>query len=400
MPALRSGHVGIMPPGALGVAMFYHLTRQATRLDHPVHLLQRPGSRSGARLRETGSLRLLHNGALTALPLRTHLRGDLLDGLRNDHLPEVVLVATNPDQLNGVITNLVELSEALFAREPGAAPEALAEQLPILVFCANGIYFQRLRQIYLEKLEESTLLGRLPDLWPEAMPRIISRILRGVTLQTGLREGTGATALYRPGPPGQTIVAGSHEPTRARACAVLQHRGGWFDDAGSESPTRVEFQKALINLSFNLIGMIHCIDAGSGHFGPQRVGDVLDDSNQLAEARALAESVVEIGKAVRAYGPEESFETIFAQLKGSAEAHRGHVPSSIQLLEQRLRTGELRAEVTPTEGWLINPLIHYARNSELPEVARHLEDLKGQLIQRLQRAIDHYGLAAEVEPQE
>ena len=39
--------------------------------------------------------------------------------------------------------------------------------LPVVVLASNGIYYQRLRQIYLEKLEESSLLGRLPDLWPD-----------------------------------------------------------------------------------------------------------------------------------------------------------------------------------------------------------------------------------------
>ena len=52
------------------------------------------------------------------------------------------------------------------ARAAGARRPA-RRQLPRSILCSNGIYFQRVRQFLLEKLEEATLLGRLPDLWPD-----------------------------------------------------------------------------------------------------------------------------------------------------------------------------------------------------------------------------------------
>jgi hypothetical protein len=135
--------------------------------------------------------------------------------------------------LLSIISECVELLEAAY--EAGTL-EALP--LPILVLCSNGIYFQRIRQIFLEKLEEATLLGRLPDLWPDLMPKIISRLLRGVSIQTGIREGSGAATIYRPGPRGITRIAGGDAANRERSCALLAGRGGWFEPAPHSSATR------------------------------------------------------------------------------------------------------------------------------------------------------------------
>jgi len=53
------------------------------------------------------------------------------------------------------------------------------------LFCCES---QRLLNIFVEWLEESALLGRLPDLWPDFMPRIVGRLLRGMTIQTGVSQ--------------------------------------------------------------------------------------------------------------------------------------------------------------------------------------------------------------------
>ena len=127
-------------------------------------------------------------------------------------LPEIVLLCPNPDQLPGILNTVVQLLERM--NEHGElTPEF---ELPTLVLSSNGIYYQRLRQQFIERLEESTLLGRLPDLWPDIMPRIVGRLLRGVTIQTGVRDGIGADAVYHPGPRGITRLAGGDQK-RSRA---------------------------------------------------------------------------------------------------------------------------------------------------------------------------------------
>ena len=61
----------------------------------------------------------------------------------------------------------------------------------LLVLCNNGIHHLRVRRFLVEALEESTLYGRLPDLWSEVMGRIVGKLLRGIAIQPGQRDGHG-----------------------------------------------------------------------------------------------------------------------------------------------------------------------------------------------------------------
>src|SRR5678816_4333835 len=192
MARLQKGCVGILPAGALGVAFFHHLTGELTQIDGRVTFLERTGSASGATLRRAGTVRI-NDVTLTNPEI---WRPDSLACFESGWLPEVVLVCTQPDQLLGLMRTVVRLLEQLEAA--GALDDAVSE-MPTFVLCSNGIYFQRVRQYFIEVLEEAITFGRLPELWPERMPRIVGRLLRGVTIQTGQREGTGADAVYRPG---------------------------------------------------------------------------------------------------------------------------------------------------------------------------------------------------------
>jgi hypothetical protein len=99
------------------------------------------------------------------------------------------------------------------------------------------------------------------------MPRLVGRLLRGVTIQTGQRDGSGADAVYRPGPLGRTRVAGGDAAIRARTVELLVSLGEWFEMGDEASPTRVEFDKALVNLTANLLGQLAAIDESDGSTG-------------------------------------------------------------------------------------------------------------------------------------
>src|SRR5687768_12645613 len=148
------GTVGILPAGALGVAFFHHLTRELRVMDGTVYFLEREGSASGAALRAAATLRVACGDVVHEVRERDLFAGDLRQCLEARRLPEVLLVCTQPDQLLGVISSWVQLFEGFV--EKGVA-DAIRE-LPLLVLTSNGIYFQRVRQFMIEKLEESTLL--------------------------------------------------------------------------------------------------------------------------------------------------------------------------------------------------------------------------------------------------
>src|SRR5688572_23733227 len=151
MPSLREGAVGILPAGALGVSFFYHLTKQLEEIRGDVFFLTRAGSGSAEALAQRKQLLIADDRGVRRVDAAGLLRPDLLACAREGPLPEVLLVCPNPDQLLGVITTLVELLEHIY--EGGVLKQL---PFPMVVLSSNGIYFQRLRQIYIEKLEEAT----------------------------------------------------------------------------------------------------------------------------------------------------------------------------------------------------------------------------------------------------
>jgi hypothetical protein len=374
---VREGTIGILPAGALGVSFFYHLTGELTHDDGSIFFVERTGSKSAAALKEKGELLIAAQEQIHRVSCTSVMRGDLLEQFEKRALPEVLLLCPNPDQLPGIFMSIVELLERM--SENGELVEDF--ELPILVLASNGIYYQRLRQQFIEQLEEATLLGRLPDLWPELMPRIVGHLVRGVTIQTGIRDGSGAQAVYYPGLPGITRLAGGDQRTRSRAHGLFIARRGWFELARHSSATRLEFDKAMVNLTANLLGQFYAID-NAGQFTPLRVRDIVT-AEHGAEIRDLAQHVFQVGRAVRAYSVDESFEQIFAQLLETTHQHDDHIPSSLQWIRLRLGQREWEPKLTPTEEWLLDPLIRYAHAAGLHDTGHYFEELKARALVKL-----------------
>ncbi len=382
MRRVREGAIGILPAGALGVAFFYQLTRELTANDGSVFFLERSASSSAAALRAKGELVISVDGHLQHVSTKNLLRGDLLTAWERGELPEILLLCPNPDQLPLILTSIVELLERMY--ENGELRAAF--EFPILVLSANGIYYQRLRQQFIERLEESTLLGRLPDLWPDIMPRLVGRLLRGVTIQTGLRDGVGAEAVYEPGPPGITRLAGGEQGVRERAGELFRAHGGWFELAAQSSATQLEFDKAMVNLIANLLGQLHAID-DEGNFRLLRVREIVTPQH-TDEIRELTQHVFHVGRAVKAYRADQTFDAILQDVLATTHQHDDHVPSSLQWIGLRLRQAALTPELSPTEAWLLDPLIRYAHAADLHESGSYFEALKARVIAKL-------GLAAQ-----
>ncbi|MDF5719618.1 MAG: hypothetical protein PUP91_03815 [Rhizonema sp. PD37] len=378
MVSLIKDSVGILPAGALGVSFFYHLTNQLTQVDDQIYFLERRNSGSSQFLKTSGEIVIANKETINYLPTTKILKPDLLSCYQLGFLPEIVIICPNPDQLLSVITTTVELLILISEQGELLQPEI---PFPYLILSSNGIYFQRFRQIFIEKIEEATLFGRLPDLWPDIMPRIVSRFLRGVTIQTGVREGSKGDTIYRPGPRGRTQITGGDLISRERCCEILSAKGAWFELAPNVSPTRIEFDKALVNLSANLLGQLMSIDA-QGNFKVLTIGDILANSHQ-PEIRELASHVFKVGQMIKVYGKDENFEVILDQLMETSHVHASHIPSSIQWVDTKIRQGTLEPEMTPTEAWLIEPLIRYAKASELEDTVNYFESLKNQLIEKL-----------------
>lgn len=380
MPRPVAPWVGILPAGALGVAFFHHLTDACRRVDGRVVFLARRTGGGAERWRPDQPLRVETERGRVEVPMAGVLGGTLLEAARAGRLPRLVLVCTNPDQLFDVLAEYVGLVE----HEHAAGRLHGRSRLPLLLLCANGIYHQRVRSSFIELLEEATLLGRLPDLWPDLMPAIVGRLMRAVTIQTALRQGSGPGAVYRPGPSGRTLLTGGDRAARAQAAARLAELGAWFEDAGAAPPTRVEFDKALVNLASNVFGQLAAIGPDGG-FRALTVAEIATPA-RLGRVRELVENVLRVGRGVGVYGPAETAADVLGRTLQAMQSAAAHVPSSVQWLEQQLAAGPLEPRLAPTETWLLKPLQHYARSLGDAVAIAYFEALEAELLAAIARA--------------
>ena len=377
-----SAKVGILPVGALGVAFFHHLGgRNSTNL-HKVWFVERRGSLHGSTLRGEGALKIAVGGDVAEILTTDVCYPDLLTSAELGWLPEVVLGCTQPDQLLTTIGEYVGLLEWLFSIH---GIEEAVRRLPVLVLCSNGIYHERVRRFLVELLEESMLYGRLSDLWIGPMSKIVGKLLRGVTIQTGYREGDGKSAIYHPGPSGRTILTGGSCESRNHAATLLRGLGAWFETEETLPPVRVEFDKALINLWGNLFGQLKAINA-EGEFQLLRVSEIFDDP-ESSELRKFSTHVFAIGRAVRAYREDEDFAQLHGAMLKIAAGPGAHIPSSLMWIHSQLSNGTLKAELTPTEKWLLDPLIRFAKTAGLNDSADFFTKLGQRVEENLQVAI-------------
>jgi uncharacterized protein YfaS (alpha-2-macroglobulin family) len=151
--------------------------------------------------------------------------------------------------------------------------------------------------------------------------------------------------------------------------------------AQHSSATRLEFDKAIVNLTANLLGQLYAIDE-QGRFTSLRVREILTPEHE-AEMRKLVEHVLAVGRAVKAYGAKDNIEQLFATMLETNRQHDDHVPSSLQWVGLRLRQRQLAAQLTPTEAWLIEPLIRYAHSAGIEESAAYFEQLRDELLRKL-----------------
>ena len=380
MDRLKESSVGLLPIGALSVAFYHYLS--STACPPEVLFLGRRGGGKAERWSETSTIRIETREAIQELPLAGRLAGSMPEAAAAGRLPSVVLVCTNPDQLLDVVADFVAVVE--FEHREGRLLSGEA-RLPALVLCSNGIYFQRVRSSLVELLEESTLLGRLPDLWPDLMPAVIGRMMRGVTIQTALRRGAGSSATYRPGPKGRTLLTGGDRAARQAVAGKLSSYGVWFEDAGAAKPTRVEFDKALVNLAMNVFGQLAAIDP-EGCFRPLTVGDI---SRYVSSERILelVTEVMKVGTGVGVFLPDELPATTMKELQRQLAATSAHVPSSLQMLEQQIVSGTLASGLGATEKWLLQPLQQYSRSLGDERAIRYFEAIEVELTAAIARAV-------------
>jgi len=378
--AIRSGELGVHPPGALGVAFFIHSGAE--------RFIGRGGDGVTQGLKELGSLKLLDGGLLRSVPLKDRIFANLLEADARDRMPESLFVCCNPDQLRAWTGEVVRFLENLAERGRLRSVEDVRRNVPIMLVLPNGILADQTVQTYDEQLHSAVLMQRLPTVTEEMIQALLARVVRGISLQAGGRRGVGADAVYLLERKGSVVFAGGGELEGDRVEAILSAHEYPFTHPRGVPGTRVEFDKAMISIVLNVGGLIHTVKP-DGDLIDLRMGDLCKDPSKADFVQTITRAVFDVGKAVGAYPPELIYDEVWSKHRTTILAHADHVTSSLKQFRDALANGLRDLELFSNEEWLLTPLGRYAATAGMKEEVELFRALRRQIQASMARAIQY-----------
>ncbi len=376
---LRTGELGVHPPGALGVAFYVHaggdcfVGRRDDGITEP--------------LKKAGGINLDDQGRARRISLTNRIFTNLLEADARDRMPELLLVCCNPDQLQQFTAEITRYLENLAQRGRLRGDGDVRREVPIFLVLPNGILSEQTLGTFREQLHEARLLNHLPGLTETMEAALLARVVRGVSLQAGGRRGSGADTVYLLEQKGAVVFAGGGEFERGRIEAILTERGYPYTHAREVPGTRIEFDKAMISIVLNVGGLIHTVRP-DGELLDLRMGDLCKDPTQQEFVDQITRAVFAVGQAVGAYPRDLAYDTVWAVHRATILAHAGHVTSSLKQFRDALAAGLRRVQLFSNEEWLLTPLARYAAQAGLPAEQALFESLKRQVQAALARAIE------------
>ena len=377
---LASGKLGIHPPGALGVAFYLHANADC--------FVGRSGSKSIEALHKNGILRYLDGDVMRTIDIQNRVFTNPLDADARGELPELLLLCSTPDQLGEFTQELTNFLENLSSRGHMQSVQNVRDFVPIILVLPNGICTERMISDASDQLNESRLMGRLPNFTSDMANALQNRIVRGVAMQAGGRKGSGDDSIYLMKGKGWIEFAGCAELEAERIEAILSEKDYPFKHHEHVSGVRLEFDKAMISIVLNVGGLIHTVDE-DGNILDVRMGDLCADQDSADFVRKITESVFRVGKAIGVYSSEETYESVWATHRDTILKNRGHVTSSLKSFYDSLDRGLESVQLFTNERWILQPLTEYAITSGMAAEERLFNSLKRQVQQAMARAIRH-----------
>ena len=375
---LRIGELGVHPPGALGVAFYVHAGAEC--------FVGRGGDGISQPLKEVGSLQLMDQGRVRAVPLSGRILANLLEADALDRMPELLLVCCNPDQLALYTGEMTRFLENLSERGRLNTLEDIGRRVPVSLILPNGILAEQTIRTYEEQIQESVLMGRLPGINDAEIRALLDRVVRAVSLQAGGRKGVGKDTIYILERKGSLVFAGGGERERERVESILAAHDYPFIHAKGVPGTRVEFDKGMISIVLNVGGLIHMVKP-DGDLIDLRMGDLCKDPSKAEFVTRITRAVFDMGQAAGAYPAEASYDEIWAGHCATILAHANHVTSSLKTFRDALNAGLKTVKLFSNEEWILTPLARYAANAGFKAEEILFRDLKREVQGAMARAI-------------
>ena len=377
---LTHGHLGVHPPGALGVGFFWHMNAEC--------LIGMSGDGITEVLKDAGRLRLEEHGQQQVVPIRGRIFANLLEADAKRALPELLLVCCNPNQLSQFTGEVTKFLESLAGRGLLQDPAQVREHMPILLILPNGVLFESALAEFQAQLTESMLMDRLPGVTTEVQSAIEARVVRGISLQAGGRRGNGADTTYVLEKKGSILYAGGGRLEQERIGEILNAHDYPFRHAQNVPPTRVEFDKAMISIVLNVGGLIHMV-RDDGECTDLRMGDLCVDESKEDFVNQITRAVFDVGMANGAYDAGMTWEQIWEGHRQTILKFKGHITSSVKDLATALDRGLESVKLFTNEEWILTPLQRYAALADMQQERALFGDLARKVQQAMARAIKH-----------
>ncbi len=377
---LTHGHLGVHPPGALGVGFFWHMNAEC--------LIGMSGDGITEVLKDAGRLRLEEHGQQQVVPIRGRIFANLLEADAKRALPELLLVCCNPNQLSQFTGEVTKFLESLAGRGLLQDPAQVREHMPILLILPNGVLFESALAEFQAQLTESMLMDRLPGVTTEVQSAIEARVVRGISLQAGGRRGNGADTTYVLEKKGSILYAGGGRLEQERIGEILNAHDYPFKHAQNVPPTRVEFDKAMISIVLNVGGLIHMV-RDDGECTDLRMGDLCVDESKEDFVNQITRAVFDVGMANGAYDAGMTWEQIWEGHRQTILKFKGHITSSVKDLATALDRGLESVKLFTNEEWILTPLQRYAALADMQQERALFGDLARKVQQAMARAIKH-----------
>ncbi len=377
---LIPGHVGVHPPGALGVGFFWHMGAEC--------LIGMNGDGITEILKDVGRIRLEEHGQQQVVPIRGRIFANMLEADAKRLLPELLLVCCNPNQLSKFTGEVTKFLESLADRGMLQDPAQVREHMPILLILPNGVLFESAFSEFQAQLTESMLMDRLPGVTAEVQSAIEARLVRGISLQAGGRRGSGADTTYVLEKKGSILYAGGGEFEQERVGEILQAHDYPFRHAQNVPPTRVEFDKAMISIVLNVGGLIHVVDS-EGACIDLRMGDLCVDKSKEEFVNQITRAVFDVGLANGAYDSGSTWEQIWEGHRETILRFKGHITSSIKDFAAALDRGLESVKLFTNEEWILRPLQRYAALADMQMERALFGDLARRVQESMARAIKY-----------
>lgn len=375
---LNGGHLGVHPPGALGVAFYVHAGAEC--------FIGRTGDGITQALKDAGLLMLEDGGTARAVPLKGRIFANLLEADARGAMPEVLLACCTPAQLPDLTSDLAGFAGNLASRGHLRSVDDIRLRIPIVLVMPNGIVAERTVALYRQHLTEAALLDRLPGVTTDMIDAMVDRLVRGISLQAGGRRGSGPRTIYVRQPKGSMLFAGGGRIEQQRIEAVLAAHGYPCTLIRGVPASRIEFDKAMISVVLNVGGLIHTV-RDDGELIDLRMGDLCRDPVHDEFVRTVTGAVFRVGRACGAYGPDDAYDRVWGNHRATIMRFADHVISSLKSFRDALEAGLNRVELMSNEEWILSPLMTYAAKAGLTGEEELFRSLARRVQESMARAI-------------